>query len=100
LVTKDLNLEIIICGAQKKEMRIQSKRCKILHSGEWGEEQVSTLGTGGEEYSQSTEYKRRNRSGCQKKVREGRTSQDSKRKRDSEGHSLSVERRWTEKLGQ
>ena len=82
LVTKDVNLEIIIWGAQKgrNENTDEKIQEKISHAGELGGGRVNTLETGEKEYSQPTEYKGRNRSRCQRKVRERGTSQDRKRK--------------------
>jgi hypothetical protein len=85
-VTKDVNLEIIICGAQKgrNENTNENIQEKISHAGELGggEEGDKSIRwkQGGKEYSQPTEYKGRNRSRCRKKVRERGTSQDSKKK--------------------
>jgi hypothetical protein len=72
LVTKDVNLEIIIWGAQKgrNENTDEKIQEKISHAGELGGGRVNTLETGEKEYSQPTEYKGRNRSRCRKKVRD------------------------------
>jgi hypothetical protein len=91
---KVVNLEVIFYGAQKGRIEnTQKKKYKTSHSGELVGGQVSTLETGREEYVQSKKHRRRIRSECQKKAREGGINQDTKRRRKGDVHSLSVERR-------